>query len=158
MAVLPPVDPGASAAKGVCRGGASLRQVVGLAAGACDGANNYAYLLADKLDQSKRALALARSSSRPGACNAHVLDTLGWAQYHAGQLEAAKETLERSQRLQALPETCLHLAQVQRCFGTASEARSQLERAVQLAQRQDNETVLNEARQQLKQDLPYAVT
>ncbi|MFW6058955.1 MAG: tetratricopeptide repeat protein, partial [Phycisphaeraceae bacterium] len=116
--------------------------------------NNLAYLLVDKLDAPIEALPLAEKAAALAPRNAAVLDTLGWAQYRAGQVEAARRTLERSLSLRPLPETALHLASVYRALGERERAQVQLELATQLAEQSNNDAVLAEARRQLEQPAP----
>lgn len=74
--------------------------------------------------------ALARS---PG--NAFVIDTLGWALFHAGQYERSLQYLRDARlRQPESPEIRYHLAAVLEKVGRTGEARTELEAALQSGQ------------------------
>lgn len=113
--------------------------------------NDLAYLLADSLAEPERALLLAHRAAAQAPGNARVLDTLGWAKYHAGELEAAQRALERALELEPLAEAHLHLGLVHLALGREREARRQLELAVVVAEASNNRAVRSEAMQHLEQ-------
>lgn len=115
--------------------------------------NDLAYLLADELGEPERALPLAERAAAMAPENARVLDTLGWAQYRAGQIEAARRTLERAVALEPVPEAHLHLGVVYAALEQAGPAREQFEQARELAERANHQTVLAEARRHLEGQL-----
>lgn len=87
--------------------------------------NFQAFTLADHELRPKEAEQLAWRALLRGPLNGYVVDTLGWAQFRAGRLEAARETLRRADRLSpGEPEILLHLAEVERALGRLDDARA----------------------------------
>jgi len=99
-------------------------------------ANNLAITLVDRLDRAAEAIAYAEQAVQARPDDANVLDTLGWAQARAGQIEKAIETLGRARDLGRgtrveVPIT-LHLAWVQQERGAEEQAASLLEQVREL--------------------------
>jgi len=113
--------------------------------------NNLAYLLASHLDEPERAVELAERAVGQAAGNAQVLDTLGWAQYKAGQLQQALATLRRSVSLEPFAYNRLHLGRVLMENGEAAEARPALKNAIELAEQTDTPEVVEQAQRWLKE-------
>jgi len=124
-------------------------QVLEQRPGNVDAMNNLAYLKADKLDQVDQAIELAQKAADRRPNNAQVLDTLGWAQFKADQLSAARDTLERSIELQPLPHNHLHLGRVHMAMNSVGQARTLLNQAIELADRQNVPAVADQARRWL---------
>lgn len=81
------------------------------------------------LAQTLAEVALKRDSRHPGA-----LTELGLAKLGMGNFPAALETLEEGKRLHpSLPEFSVNLACVLKALGQLAEARTELERALELA-------------------------
>jgi tetratricopeptide (TPR) repeat protein len=112
--------------------------------------NNLAYLYAEHLSNPDRALELANRAMdlapEDAVSKANVLDTLGWAQYKAGQVDEAKLTLQQSVRNapEALPNK-LHLAEVLFEKGLDREGEMQLRLLVRLAQKEQDEEMIQRA-------------
>jgi tetratricopeptide (TPR) repeat protein len=85
---------------------------------ALDLLNFTSFTLADHSLEPERALRLAWRAVMRGPLNGYVIDTLGWAQFRAGQPEAARASLERADRLSpGEAEILMHLAIVRRALG-----------------------------------------
>ncbi|MFW5683168.1 MAG: tetratricopeptide repeat protein, partial [Phycisphaeraceae bacterium] len=108
--------------------------------------NNYAFLLASDLGDPERALPLAERAVNVAGPNATVLDTLGWIQHLLGRHEQAIATLRRSTNVEALPANHYHLGRALTADGRQAEAREAYERAIELAEIQNNADVRDKAR------------
>lgn len=116
--------------------------------------NNLAFLLANDMDQPKKALPLAeRAVELVGAqatSRANVLDTLGRIQYRLGDHRAAVETLRQSINAQPLVDNHLHLAEVYRAMDLPNSAQREINNARLLAEESEDpklrERVENAAR------------
>lgn len=92
--------------------------------------NFLAFTLAENDMRPKDAVRLAWRALVRGPLNGYVVDTLGWAQFRAGEHAAALETLQRASRLSpGEPEVLLHLGEVQRALGEHDAARRSLSEA-----------------------------
>ena len=111
--------------------------------------NNLAYLLVENLGQAEKGLQLAVRAARLAPDNAQVLDTLGWAQFKAGQLDRALSTLRRSVRLTELPPNQYHLGVVLKELGDLRGAREAFNRSAVLAEQVKDASVLESARKAL---------
>ena len=83
--------------------------------------------------------------------NAMILDTLGWAQYKAGQVETAQQTLERSIAIQPLSANHLHLAAVYTDRAMPGQVREHLQQAARLARETNDPQTLEQASRLLEQ-------
>lgn len=112
--------------------------------------NNFAYLLADKLNEPEAALKLADRAAALSPSNARILDTLGWIQYKLGQVNQARDTLQGSFTAKALAANCYHLGVVSAEMDEYGRARRYLEQAIDMAEKSDDEDhVLEEAKKLL---------
>ncbi len=106
--------------------------------------NNLAYLLVENLGQIEQGLSLAEQAAKLAPDNAQVLDTLGWAQVKAGQLEKAVVTLRRSVRSEELAPNQFHLGRALMRAGDRVGARESLNRAKVLAEQMKDQAILDE--------------
>ncbi|HEX7009349.1 MAG TPA: tetratricopeptide repeat protein, partial [Phycisphaeraceae bacterium] len=113
--------------------------------------NNLAYLLADNLNDASRALPLAQRAADLAPRSAQVLDTLGWAQYKAGQVENALQTLQQALTLEPLAPVYLHLSIIYADLQNTDEARTSLKEAIRLAENSNDQEVLSRAQELLAQ-------
>ncbi len=79
------------------------------------------------IEVAERALELIDRDAHD--MRAHILDTLGFAQYRANLLSHAESTLQRSIRNKAMPENYMHLGKVYLAQNNPSQARQMLELA-----------------------------
>jgi tetratricopeptide (TPR) repeat protein len=107
--------------------------------------NNLAYMLATQTDQTQRALDYARRAVQQNPANAQILDTLGWVQYKAGQLQQAQVTLQRSVALRPFAYNHLHLGRVLMDLGNLTRARTMLQDAARLASETNQQDVSEQA-------------
>jgi len=91
---------------------AAYEQVIAIAPNDTQTLNNYAFLLLEQERDVDRAVELAQQAANQAPASGPVLDTLGWAQFKAGQLEKARQTLQRAATLGDLAATHYHLAMV----------------------------------------------
>ncbi|MHC4946887.1 MAG: tetratricopeptide repeat protein [Planctomycetota bacterium] len=94
--------------------------------------NNYAFLLADMLDDPVRALPHARRAGELAGGDASVLDTLGWVEYLAGEYETAEQHLVRSLQLAETLDTHMHLARLYIATDDLDRAQRHLRQAAEL--------------------------
>ncbi len=104
--------------------------------------NNYAYLLAVKLKQPRRAEPFAQRANADAAqdiasgayChNSNILDTLGWVRFLNGERLGATAALRRSLRYSPPPVAYYHLAKVLAAQGNLDAARNILQRGIIIA-------------------------
>lgn len=104
--------------------------------------NNLAYLLTDQLtgaNNSREAVRYAEKAialipeGTSDANKALLYDTLGWAQFKAEDLEAARATLRRSIELQPLAVNHMHMGQLYMAMGNKDLAISSLSQALSAA-------------------------
>ena len=112
--------------------------------------NNFAFLLANDLDDPQRALPYAERAAELAPGSATILDTLGWTQFQAGQPNAARQTLRRSIDLQPLAANHYHLGCVLADVGETGRARELLRRAVELARAAEDDEFLRKAEARLE--------
>ena len=113
--------------------------------------NNLAYLLATNLNRPTEALKYAEVAARAAQNDPQVLDTLGWVQFLAGQQANAEVTLRRSVRIKPFPANTYHLAEVMLKDGQTRYAKELLDMARQLAQQNDDKTMLDKVNVRLKE-------
>ncbi len=139
---------------------AAYEEVMALAPNDTQTLNNYAFLLLEEGRDMDRAVRLAQQAANQAPANGAVLDTLGWAQFKAGQTEQARQTLQRAATLSDLAATHYHLAMVLDAQRDASadpvirrnlreRAVSRLQSAVTSAQREDDPKFLKMAQAKL---------
>ncbi len=104
--------------------------------------NNYAYLLAVKFKQPRRAEPFAQRANADAAqeiasgayChNSNILDTLGWVRFLNGESLGATAALRRSLRYSPPPVAYYHLAKVLAAQGNPDAARNILQRGIIIA-------------------------
>lgn len=114
--------------------------------------NNLAFILVDYFGDAEAALPLAEQAVAAAPNSAQVLDTLGWVQFKADDVQAARATLHRSLAIEPMGANSLHLAMVYLELGDALRARGLLQQAVRLAEKANDEAVLLEANKMLAAD------
>ncbi|NOT61597.1 MAG: tetratricopeptide repeat protein [Acidobacteria bacterium] len=96
--------------------------------------NNLGYALAERGEKLPEALALIERALTIEPLNGNFLDSLGWAQYKAGQFEQARTTLEKAlvhaRRNATIHE---HLGDVFAQLGRPADARRAWEKALTLS-------------------------
>lgn len=113
--------------------------------------NNLAYLLVENLNQVEQGLSLAEEAARLAPDNAQVLDTLGWAQFKAGQVDKAIATLQRSLRAEELAPNQYHLGVALKKAGDRAGALQALSRAKALAEQTKDESLRDQADKALRE-------
>jgi tetratricopeptide (TPR) repeat protein len=104
--------------------------------------NNLAYMYTENLNQPEKALPYAEKAARLLSTDGNVLDTYGWTLLKLGKLSEAENQLSRSvQILSSQAPNRYHLGLVHEQRGRLAEARSQFEKALEIAQEQ-KDTVL----------------
>jgi tetratricopeptide (TPR) repeat protein len=111
--------------------------------------NNLAFLLTDNLNRPEEGLVYAQRAVERNSGSAQVLDTLGWAQFKAGQTDQAELTLRRSIDAQALAPNNFHLGEVRLSRGDQSEAMRLFNRARELAEQSKDAEFLDRAKRRL---------
>ncbi len=95
--------------------------------------NNLACVYADHLDELNKADPLARQARNVAPTDPSIADTLGWILYREGQYTLALPLLRESAgKLYAVPEVQFHLGMACYMTGNETEARTALQRALQL--------------------------
>jgi tetratricopeptide (TPR) repeat protein len=84
--------------------------------------NALGYTLADRTKRLAESIALLDKALALAPDDPFVLDSVGWAQYRAGNLARAQEYLERAYRLRPDPEIAAHLGEVLWVRGQHAEA------------------------------------
>ncbi len=119
--------------------------------------NNIAYLYAEKLDQPAKGLPYAEKARRLEPTDSNVLDTHGWVQAKAGQLDRAQTTLERVVSMDATnPTFRYHLGWVLEQSGRPARAGEQYEQADELLDQQPDaelQAKVNEALERVRQSV-----
>lgn len=121
--------------------------------------NNLAYLLSENLRgyeqqalaYAERAVELTESSQVSDLQRALILDTLGWAQFHAGQGELAIQTLTRSTQIQPLYANLSHLGRAYAAIGNPGRAYNTLVQARDQARLSNNPQEIEEAERYLRE-------
>ena len=110
--------------------------------------NNLAMLLAEKLGEPEKAVAMAEKAATTVPFNdlsrANILDTLGQVQALAGRPAAALSSFMDSLDLQENAGTSFRLAKTLFRLGRADAARTQLEQARKLAKQEQDSALLQE--------------
>ncbi|MBI1285135.1 MAG: tetratricopeptide repeat protein [Thiobacillus sp.] len=101
---------------------ADLRRVIALRPDDAQAYNALGYTLADRTNRLTEATTLLDKALSLAPDDPFVLDSVGWAQYRAGNLARAQEYLERAYRLRPDPEIAAHLGEVMWARGQRIEA------------------------------------
>jgi tetratricopeptide (TPR) repeat protein len=95
--------------------------------------NNLAYLYAENLGQLDKGYQLARQARDLAPADPAIADTLGWILYRKGQFSSALSLLrESAAKLNAEPEVQFHLGMTCYMMGDEANARTALQRALQI--------------------------
>ncbi len=116
--------------------------------------NNAAYIYAEHLGEPQKAIPYASRALELRPDDPYILDTLGWAQFRAGSLKEAEDSLRRAVELAPSADNNLHLATVLARTDQPRKAEIYLRRASELdpddeTQKQIDE-LENEIRSQVK--------
>jgi tetratricopeptide (TPR) repeat protein len=101
---------------------ADLRRVIVLRPDDAQAYNALGYTLADRTNRLAESIALLDKALTLAPDDPFILDSVGWAQYRAGNLARAQENLERAYRLRPDPEIAAHLGEVLWARGQRAEA------------------------------------
>jgi tetratricopeptide (TPR) repeat protein len=99
-----------------------LRRVIALRPDNAQAYNALGYTLADRTSRLAEAIALLDKALSLAPRDAYILDSVGWAQYRAGNLAKAQDYLERAYALRTDPEIAAHLGEVLWARGQRDEA------------------------------------
>lgn len=99
-----------------------LRRVIALRPNDAQAYNALGYTLADRTDRLPEAMTLLERALALAPEDPFILDSVGWAQFRAGNLPRAQEFLERAYKLRADPEIAAHLGEVLWARGQRDEA------------------------------------
>ncbi len=95
--------------------------------------NNLAYIYAENLGDLGKGYQLASQARDQASADPSVADTLGWIQYQRGQYASALSLLRESvAKLSAVPDVQFHLGMTCYMMGDEANARTALQRALQL--------------------------
>jgi tetratricopeptide (TPR) repeat protein len=101
---------------------ADLRRVIVLRPDDAQAYNALGYTLADRTDRLAEAVVLLDKALALAPEDPFILDSVGWAQYRAGNLARAQEYLERAYKTRPDPEIAAHLGEVLWARGLREEA------------------------------------
>jgi tetratricopeptide (TPR) repeat protein len=101
---------------------ADLRRAIVLRPDDAQAYNALGYTLADRTDRLAEALPLLDKALSLAPEDPFILDSMGWAQYRAGNLTRAQEYLERAFKVRPDPEIAAHLGEVLWARGQRDEA------------------------------------
>jgi tetratricopeptide (TPR) repeat protein len=99
-----------------------LRKVIALRPDNAQAYNALGYTLADRTNRLDEAITLLDKALSLSPNDAYILDSVGWAQYRAGNLAKAQEYLDRAYKLRPDPEIAAHLGEVLWARGQRDEA------------------------------------
>ncbi|MBU4499054.1 MAG: tetratricopeptide repeat protein [Gammaproteobacteria bacterium] len=99
-----------------------LRRVIALRPDNAQAYNALGYTLADRTNRLAESITLLDKALSLAPNDAYILDSVGWAQYRAGNLTKAQDYLERAYRLRPDPEIAAHLGEVLWARGQRDEA------------------------------------
>lgn len=108
-----------------------VKQVVRLEPENTIALNALGYMLVEHTSQYGRARRYIEKALSYAPHNAAIIDSLGWAEFHQGQKQAAVETLQRAHSLDDDPEISAHLVAALRASGNHEKARHVLKQALQ---------------------------
>lgn len=101
---------------------ADLRRAIVLRPNDAQAYNALGYTLADRTTRLDEAIKLLDKALSLAPEDAFILDSVGWAQFRAGNLARAQEHLERAYKLRPDPEIAAHLGEVLWARGQRTEA------------------------------------
>ena len=101
---------------------ADLRRVIVLRPNDAQAYNALGYTLADRTGRLAEAVTLLDKALALAPEDPFILDSVGWAQYRAGNLARAQEYLERAYKVRPDPEIAAHLGEVLWARGQREEA------------------------------------
>lgn len=101
---------------------ADLRKVIKLKPDYAHAYNALGYTLAEKTNRLNEAAELLEKALSLSPEDAFVLDSMGWLHYRKGNLDKAKDFLERAWRIRQDPEIAAHLGEVLWVKGNRDEA------------------------------------
>ncbi|MCB1024434.1 MAG: tetratricopeptide repeat protein [Acidobacteria bacterium] len=117
----------------------NLREILDKSPGYPIALNNLGYLLLRQDKNLNEALELIARAVRIEPLNPSYLDSLGWAYYKLGQLDAAEQQLKRAFRINSTSPTILeHLGDVYRQRGKLNEAKEVWQKALDFASNTDD--------------------
>ncbi|SPJ35127.1 tetratricopeptide repeat protein [Kushneria phyllosphaerae] len=88
-----------------------------------DALNAFGYTLTEQTDRHEEALELLERAHRLAPESAPVVDSLGWAHFHLGQLDQAVALLKQAYALMPDEEVAAHLAEALWADGDSEQAR-----------------------------------
>ena len=101
---------------------ADLRRAIVLRPDDAQAYNALGYTLADRTSRLSEAIVLLDKALALSPDDPYILDSVGWAQYRAGNLLRAQAYLERAYKLRPDPEIAAHLGEVLWAKGQRDEA------------------------------------
>jgi tetratricopeptide (TPR) repeat protein len=101
---------------------ADLRKVIKLKPDYAHAYNALGYTLVEKTDRINEAAELLEKALSLAPDDAFILDSVGWLHYRKGNLDKAREYLERAWKLRQDPEIAAHLGEVLWMKGSRDEA------------------------------------
>ncbi len=101
---------------------ADLRRVIVLRPDNAQAYNALGYTLADRTDRLAEAITLLDKALALAPEDPFILDSVGWAEFRAGNLARAQEYLERAYKVRPDPEIAAHLGEVLWTRGLREEA------------------------------------
>ncbi len=112
---------------------AAYRTVVDLEPNNSQALNNYAYVLAEELNQAEEALPYAQRANELRPDNPAIQDTLGWIYYRLGQYEDARRLFVAAISQTQTASSLMHLGATLVELGEFSEAERYLRQASEMA-------------------------
>ncbi|REC96587.1 tetratricopeptide repeat protein [Kushneria indalinina] len=88
-----------------------------------DALNAFGYTLTEQTDRHEEALELLERAHRLAPESAPIIDSLGWAHFHLGQLDQAVSLLKQAYALMPDEEVAAHLAEALWASGDSEQAR-----------------------------------
>jgi len=119
---------------------ADLRRILAKEPGNARALNALGYTLADRTTRYEEARGYIEQAYAQTPDDAAVIDSMGWVQYRLGNLDKAREYLEKAYKLNDDPEIGAHLGEVLWSNGDRSGARAIWKKAREQAP--DDETLL----------------
>lgn len=110
---------------------ADLRRAIVLRPDDAQAYNALGYTLADRTDRLAEAVTLLDKALSLAPDDPYILDSVGWAQYRAGNHARAQEYLERAYKVRPDPEIAAHLGEVLWARGQREEAGKLWQTALQ---------------------------
>ena len=101
---------------------ADLRRAIAWRPDGAQAYNALGYTLADRTTRLPEAIALLDKALSLAPDDPFILDSVGWAQYRAGNLARAQDYLERAFKVRPDPEIAAHLGEVLWARGQRDEA------------------------------------